>query len=68
MANVKRSEISEVMRHLARQRAKKLSVEERERISRKGGKKAWAGVGPEERSAEMKRRAAKRKKNKAKKR
>jgi hypothetical protein len=43
---------------------KKLTREFFEAEGKKGGKKAWATMTAEERSAEMKRRAAKRKKKK----
>jgi hypothetical protein len=42
---------------LGRQRMKKLSAPEIKELGSKGGKSAWAGLGPEARSAEMKRRA-----------
>jgi len=47
-----------------RKRAKTLKPEQRRAISAKGGLNAWASMSDEERSAEMKRRAAKRKKAK----
>ncbi len=43
-------------------RAKTMKPEQRRAISAKGGLNAWASMSVEERSAEMKRRAAKRKK------
>lgn len=46
---------------LGRKRIKKLSGPERKELASKGGSAAWAKLSPEERSAEMKRRAAKRK-------
>lgn len=47
-----------------RARAKALKPEQRREISARGGLNAWASMSVEERSAEMKRRAAKRKKPK----
>jgi hypothetical protein len=45
-----------------RKRWKGVKKDEHRAISSKGGQSAWASMTPEERSAEMKRRAAKRKK------
>lgn len=45
---------------MARRRWEGLDDEERSRIARAGGRTAWSRLTPEERSAEMKRRAAKR--------
>ena len=47
-----------------KKRWKGVRKKEHREISAKGGQSAWAGMTPEERSAEMKRRAAKRKKKK----
>jgi hypothetical protein len=49
------------MSELGRGRAKKLSAARRKEIASKGGRTSWAKMTPNERSAEMKRRAAKRK-------
>jgi hypothetical protein len=61
---MKKGTISEVFAHLARLRAKKLAPAVRAKIASIAGKASWAGMRAEERSAEMKRRAAKRKKKK----
>jgi hypothetical protein len=47
-----------------KKRWKGVSKRKHRTISAKGGQSAWAGMTAEERSAEMKRRAAKRKKKK----
>jgi hypothetical protein len=52
------------MAHLGRLRAKKLAPDVRAKIASDAGKAAWAGMTTEERSVEMKRRAAKRRKKK----
>jgi len=39
-----------------------MTAEERQQLTSQGGKAAWASMTPAQRSAEMKRRAAKRKK------
>jgi hypothetical protein len=61
---VRKDVLREVMAHLGRLRAKKLSPEERAKSASAAGKAAWAGMSSEERSAELKRRATKRKKKK----
>ncbi len=58
--------IRRAMAELAHRRAKKLTPERRQEISSMGGKSSWADLSPEERSAEMKRRAVVRKRNRAK--
>jgi hypothetical protein len=59
---MKKGTISEVMSHLARLRAKKLAPAVRAKIASNAGKASWAGMTAEERSVELKRRAAKRRK------
>jgi hypothetical protein len=59
--------IRAVMAELGRRRAKKMSPQEREKISSRGGKATWAGLTKEQRSAEMKRRARVRNQNRARK-
>jgi hypothetical protein len=55
------------MAELAHRRAKKLTPARRQEISSMGGKSSWANITPEERTVEMKRRAAVRKRNRARK-
>ncbi|MFZ1123150.1 MAG: hypothetical protein WAN81_23240 [Candidatus Binataceae bacterium] len=62
-----RETIRAVMAELGRRRTKKLSPQERGKISSRGGKAAWARLTKDQRSAEMKRRAAVRKRNRARK-
>ncbi len=64
---VRKKEIAEVMAHLGRQRAKKLSAAQRKQIASGAGSAAWAKLSAEERSAEMKRRAQVRARNRKKK-
>jgi hypothetical protein len=45
---------------MARRRWEDVSEEERRQVTAAGGRTAWASMTPEERSAEMRRRAAKR--------
>jgi hypothetical protein len=61
---VRKDVLREVMAHLGRLRAKKLAPDVRAKIASDAGKAAWAGMTTEERSVEMKRRAAKRRKKK----
>lgn len=58
--------IRRAMSELARRRAAKLSRTEISELSRKAARALWANLTPEERSAEMKRRAEVRKRNRAK--
>jgi hypothetical protein len=48
--------ISRVMSHLAKLRAENLGQERIREIGSKGGRAAWDGLTPEERSQEMKKR------------
>jgi hypothetical protein len=59
--------ISLAMTALARRRAAKLTPNQRKQIAAAGGKSSWAGMTPEQRSAEMKRRARVRNQNRARK-
>jgi hypothetical protein len=61
--HVRKDVLREVMAHLGRLRAKKLSPTARAKIASGAGRAAWAGMTAEERSAEMKRRAKVRVKN-----
>jgi hypothetical protein len=61
---MKKDTLREVMSHLGRRRAKTLAPAERVKIASNAGKAAWANMTMEQRSAEMKRRAAKRKRPK----
>ena len=61
---MKKETIREVFSHLARLRAKKLAPAVRVKIASIAGKASWAGLTAEERSVELKRRAAKRQKKK----
>lgn len=53
--------ISRAMRKIAKMRAEKLGPKRLKEIASKAGQAAWKGLTPEQRSAEMKRRAKKRK-------
>ena len=63
-------DMKEIMRRamseMARLCNKKLTPQQRREIASMGGKSSWADLTPEQRSAEMKRRARIRKRNKAK--
>lgn len=58
----------EMLRHFGRKRWNGVSTQERKKITSAAGKTSWANVTPEERSREMKRRAAVREWNRAMKR
>jgi hypothetical protein len=64
--HVRKDVLREVMAHLGWLRAKKLSPDVRAKIASVGGKAAWAGMTAEERSAEMRKRAKKRRVTKRK--
>lgn len=55
-----------VMSELGRRRSKKLSPTQRKEIASLGGKALWADLSPEERSAQMKKVAAARKRGRRK--
>jgi hypothetical protein len=59
--------LSEVMAALGRRRTAKLSKEGRQELAAMGGRASWAGMGPNERVVEMKRRARIRMRNRARK-
>jgi hypothetical protein len=61
----RKDDVSEGARALGRRRWEGVSDEERVRVGAKGGRAAWANLTAAERSAEMKRRAAKRKKRRS---